>query len=130
MDSLSQFSGKYHFGWTRSPPIRKKAATLAAALAVLFMLIACSPSGKKVTLLVTVGSELVDCAGAGPEECLVVNGEPFYDTIEGFDFEEGFYYRLTIEREDMYPDEEPPQDTSRYRYRLIEVLSKTVSPRR
>ena len=90
---------------------------------------ACGPRGEKVDLLVTVGSELEDCVAVDRMKCLVVNGELFFDTIEGFDYEEGFYYRLRIQREDLYPGEDPPQDMSRYRYRLLEVLSKTMQAR-
>ena len=76
------------------------------------------------TLEVEVGPELVDCVGVGPMKCMVVDGNFFYDRIEGFEFEEGFEYRLRIERYEAYPGREPPQDASMYGYRLIEVLSK------
>ena len=32
--------------------------------------------------------------------CMVVNGELFYDAIEGFDYVEGFDYLLKVERYD------------------------------
>ena len=97
-------------------------------LTTLPLLLACDQSGEKVNLLVTVGSELEDCDGPASMKCLVVNGELFYDTIEGFDYEEGYYYRLRIERESLYPNEAPPSGESRYRYRLIEVMSKEQPP--
>ncbi len=34
----------------------------------------------------------------------VVNGELSYDTIEGFDYQEGYNYPLRIERKDPCPD--------------------------
>ena len=75
---------------------------------------------------VTIGPELLDCVGVGPRKCLEVNGHLFYEGIDGFEHEEGYTYRLRIERFDAYPGErEPPQDASRYGYRLIEVISKT-----
>ena len=129
MGITRSFGGKTIFNWTRPPPLCLKTIPLCIALAALILLLACGQSGQKTTLLVTVGSQMEDCEGVETMKCLLVNGEIFYDTIEGFDFEEGFYYRLRIEREDLYPGEEPPQNTSRYRYRLIEVLSKTMSPR-
>ena len=129
MDALQKIRWNSLLGWTRPPPLRMTVASLATALTVLLLLVACSQPGEKVELLVTVGSELEDCAGPASMKCLLVNGELFYDTIEGFDHEEGFYYRLKIEREDAFPGEEPPQDSSRYRYRLIEEISKTISPR-
>ena len=75
---------------------------------------------------VTVGPKLLDCVGVGPRKCLEVNGQLFYEGIDGFKHEEGYTYRLKIERYDAFPgEEEPPQDASRYGYRLIEVISKT-----
>ena len=118
------------FGWTRPPPVRATFLTLVASLSLMLVLLACNQSGQRVELLVTVGSQLEDCEGAATMKCMVVNGELFYDTIGGFVYEEGYVYRLKIEREDLYPgDEEPPQDASRYRYRLIEVMSKTPALR-
>lgn len=58
--------------------------------------------------------------------CLVVDGGLFYDGIDGFTHEPGYTYRLRIERYDAFPGRaEPPQDTGRYSYRLVEVISKT-----
>lgn len=75
---------------------------------------------------VTVGPERVDCVGVGPRLCLVVDGGLFYDAIDGFDYEEGYHYRLRIEQYDAWPgQEEPPADAGRYGYRLIELISKT-----
>ena len=80
-----------------------------------------------VTIMeVTVGPRLLDCVGVGPMKCLEVNGGLFYDGINGFEYEEGYSYRLKIERYEAYPGREPPQDASRYGYRLIEVLGKTA----
>ncbi len=75
---------------------------------------------------VTVGPRLLDCVGVGPMKCMEVDGGLFYDGISGFEHEEGFSYRLKIERYEAYPGREPPQDASRYGYRLIEVISKTA----
>ena len=86
-----------------------------------------SATGDEVKMMeVTVGPELLDCVGVGPRKCLEVDGKLFYDGIDGFKHEEGHTYRLKIERYDAFPEEEePPQDASRYGYRLIEVISKT-----
>lgn len=79
-----------------------------------------------VVLEVTVGPERVECVGVAPMQCLVVDGEYFYDSIEGFEYEEGYIYRIRMERYDAWPDlEEPPQDASAYGYRLVEVVSQT-----
>lgn len=86
-----------------------------------------SAAGDGVKVMdVTVGPDLLDCVGVGPRKCLVVDGKFFYGGIDGFEHEEGYTYRLKIERYDAFPGvEEPPQDASRYGYRLIEVISKT-----
>ncbi|MCY4374452.1 MAG: DUF4377 domain-containing protein [Spirochaetaceae bacterium] len=83
-------------------------------------------SGTSEILEVTVWPELKDCVGEGPRKCRVVDGELFYSRIEGFDYQEGYHYRLRIERFEAYPGQEPPADASRYRYRLLEVLAKTL----
>ena len=120
---------KVRFRWIRPPPCRVP-VVLAVAVAALLLLLACEQSGEKVTLLVTVGSEFAACENGSEGKCLVVNGELFYDTVENFQYEEGYYYRLRIERQDLYPDdEEPPQGASKYRYRLIDVISKLPSIR-
>ena len=129
MQEPSPWRQRNRFSWTRPPPYYLSTVFLAIALTAGLFVFACVQPGERVELLVTVGSELEECGGVGPIKCLVVNGELFFDTIEGFDFEEGFYYRLKIERTDLYPGQDPPQDASRYRYRLLEVISKTTSPR-
>ncbi len=82
--------------------------------------------GQVMAMEVTVGPRLLDCVGVGPRKCLEVDGQFFYESINGFKHEEGYTYRLKIERYEAYPgEEEPPQDASKYGYRLIEILSKT-----
>lgn len=73
---------------------------------------------------VSVGPELEDCVGSAPMMCLVVDGDLFYDDIEGFEHEAGYRYRLRMERYDRWPGQAPPADASKYGYRLIEVVEK------
>jgi hypothetical protein len=49
--------------------------------------------GKAGLLEVSIGAELADCEGVGPRKCMVVYGQFFYETIEGFRHEPGFRYR-------------------------------------
>jgi len=70
-----------------------------------------------------VGAEQVDCEGVGPQKCLIVNGKYFYDHIEGFEYEEGYEYVLTVNIEKAF-DGEVPADASIYKYTLVEVVSK------
>lgn len=135
-----------------SPAADRTTRVWAAALAVMLALSACAdpqedgggggaaaeeaaastqappPAAEAggMILEVTVGPELEDCVGVAPMRCLVVDGELFYESIDGFDHEQGYEYRLQIEQYDAWPGQaEPPQDASRYGYRLIEVISKT-----
>lgn len=67
---------------------------------------------------------MVDCVGLVPMKCLVVDGEYFYDDIDGFEFEAGNSYILEIERVQIYTDETVPADASLYSYKLINILEK------
>lgn len=84
-------------------------------------------AGEIMTLY--VGPELADCVGVAPQQCLQVKISPndeyqlFYDTIQGFDYEEGFDYEIVVSRTEV---ENPPADASKYQYNLVEVVSKTA----
>ena len=78
--------------------------------------------------VVTVGPTLAKCYGVGLRTCMVVDGGFFYEGIEGFEYETGYTYRLRIGKYDPWGGNEPPQDASRYAYRLIEQLEKTPAP--
>ena len=45
----------------------------------------------------------------------------FYNSIEGFEYEWGYTYKLKVDVENI---ENPPEDSSSLKYTLIEVLSK------
>jgi heat shock protein HslJ/membrane-bound inhibitor of C-type lysozyme len=72
-------------------------------------------------LTFNVSPEKVACVGVAPMECLVVNGEYFYDNITGFEFEQGYEYTLLVDRTER---ENVPADASIYEYTLVEVVSK------
>ncbi len=80
------------------------------------------------TRVVTVGPTLTKCYGVGLRTCMVVDGGLFYEGIEGFEYEAGYTYRLRIGKYDPWDGGEPPQDASRYAYRLLEQLEKTPAP--
>ena len=114
-----------------------------AALAVSIAALACTaPAAEPPTPIpppapngsvqeVVVGPEQVECTGSAPQLCLLVDGELFYDEIEGFEHEAGYIYRLRIEEYDRWPGQtEIPQDAGRYGYRLLELLAKTPAPGR
>ena len=76
-----------------------------------------------------VGSELAECTGEAPQTCMMVKNSPeeeytyFYDQIEGFEYEEGYEYELTVQ---VTPVENPPADASSLKYSLVEIVSKTA----
>ncbi|MGD8466818.1 MAG: META domain-containing protein, partial [Anaerolineae bacterium] len=94
-------------------------------------LAACGPFvGGPQEKTVYVGPYLVPCVGVGPQECMLVRedlGEDwtmFYDRIDGFDYEEGFEYRLRVVEEEI---DNPPADASSLQWSLVEVVEKTRS---
>ncbi len=76
-------------------------------------------SENSTLLTFDIAAEKADCVGVGPMKCLVVNGELFYDSIEGFDFKEGVEYTILVERT---AKENVPADAGAYAYRRVEVL--------
>lgn len=103
-------------------------------LVVYMMIMGCSGNtttnnsdSKSIELY--VDSKRVDCVGVAPQKCLRTRTDPngewqfFYDTIEGFDYKEGFTYKLKV---NTFNVENPPADASSIRYELDEVISKTA----
>ncbi len=68
------------------------------------------------------------CDGVAPMLCLQVKDTPdgdwtyFYDSIEGFSYEPGFAYELTVRMEDV---ENPPADASSIQWILVEEVAKS-----
>lgn len=102
------------------------APTIAPApTATLSQIEACADeTAVDCVMEVSVGPDLEDCVGSAPMMCMVVDGELFYDDIEGFEHEAGYRYRLRMERYDRWQGQAPPADASKYGYRLIEVVEK------
>jgi len=75
-------------------------------------------------LTFNIASEKTDCVGSIPMKCLVVNGEYFYDSIEGFVFEDGHKYELLVERKER---KNVPADANKYTYTLIKEVNKTAA---
>lgn len=89
------------------------------------------PAAKGETLF--VAEALVDCVGEGPMKCMRVRARPdaewslFYDSIEGFEYEEGYRYELRVEVTSV---SDPPADASSKRHRLLEIVSKEAVPKK
>ncbi|MEJ2321891.1 MAG: DUF4377 domain-containing protein [Gammaproteobacteria bacterium] len=100
-------------------------------LTLLFALIA--PCSHAMDDLSTywVNSFTVQCEGVGKRTCLQVqkgdSPEPgewknFYAPIEGFTYEAGYLYKLSVSEEEL---QDVPADASSISYLLVEVLEKT-----
>lgn len=63
------------------------------------------------------------CNGASVKECFIVNGELFYNEIQGFDFQPGVSYTIKVFRELAFIGE-VPADASLYSYTLLEIIKK------
>lgn len=92
----------------------------------VFALLVTFSCAKEKTLF--VADHYADCVGSAPQKCLMVKeneGEDwqmFYDQIEGFNYEEGYFYELKVK---VTPVKNPPADSSSLYYTLIKVVSKT-----
>ncbi len=104
----------------------KQLITIAILLASVLSLTAQDES-EMTTKTLHIAPYQQDCVGVGPQDCLVIRWEDedelsfFYDSIEGFTFEEGFEYTLLVnitERENV------PADASSLQYELVEVLQQ------
>lgn len=81
--------------------------------------------------VITVASGRVSCRENAPitAACIVVNGEPYYGHIEDFARRHGYESTLRVQKYDLMPGvSAPPPETSKYGYRLLEVLSEQPAP--
>lgn len=84
-----------------------------------------------------VNSLKVDCTGVAKMKCLQIQESPtldpekwqfFYDQIEGFEYQPGFIYKLSVKKEKLDPAS-VPADGSSIKYSLLEVLDKNKDPK-
>lgn len=84
-------------------------------------------SSCKETKRVFIANTLVDCVGVGPQKCMLYKEDPndkwtyFYDTIEGFKYEEGYNYEIVVT---VTKIENPLADGSSLHYSLVKIISK------
>lgn len=89
-----------------------------------------SCSQKNNTTILFINNSLVDCVGVGPQKCMQIKYQAaedwqyFYDTIEGFEYESGYFYKLEIIVQNV---ENPPADASNKKYILVNILDKVLS---
>ena len=97
-----------------------------ASLVISGALAGCSDSTDTTRLW--IGPERVECEGVAPMMCLQVaksedgDYQLFYDTIEGFDYEEGTSYVIDVSITEV---EDPPADASSLQYTLVEVVEES-----
>ncbi|MBA6151774.1 DUF4377 domain-containing protein [Gelidibacter maritimus] len=95
------------------------------SLVLLFL--SCSPNDK----ILLIANKKANCTGVAPQKCLQIKNEGeidwtyLYSDIEGFDYVEGFYYRLKVNVSEV---ENPPADGSSLKYYLVEILEKSRAP--
>jgi heat shock protein HslJ len=91
-------------------------------------LAACVPSDNAAEKTLFIGPQSVSCSGVAPQTCLLVkenqsqNYSLFYDNIQGFCYEPGYSYIITVKEESV---NNPPADASSKKWTLLEVVSKT-----
>ena len=100
--------------------------TLLALL--LVFLYAC---GDEHIETLTLGPYGVRCQGFVEQDCFLeynaTSGrwEFFYESIQGFNFEPGYFYTLEVRLEDRGPY---IQDVGRYSYHLVKIIEKKEAP--
>lgn len=96
-------------------------------IAVFFVVVFVPLSYAEEVKTIFVGSELMGCAGVGPQKCMMIKESAdsdwtyFYGNIKGFEFKSGYEYELQIkitERDNV------PADASSLEYQLIKIISK------
>lgn len=111
---------------------------IATILLTLLAVNSCGDSKEESPKTVTyyVNSAKVECEGAGKMQCLQIKkGETmpesdwsnFYGTIEGFDYQQGYTYKISVKEETLDPAK-VPADASTIKYTLVEVLEKKQDP--
>jgi hypothetical protein len=111
----------------------KKKQLLYLVLCNIFCFLSCENNNiiQENNKTITVASKKVDCVGVGPQTCLLIKKENqeswtyFYDTIIGFEYEEGFEYEILVSERNI---KNPPQDASSIETTLITIISKIEKP--
>lgn len=85
-------------------------------------------SNKENIEIITIGPYTETCQGFIEQQCYLEFNEErqawefFYESIQGFDFEPGYIYKLKVRLEDRGTE---IQDVGRYAYHLVEIISKS-----
>ena len=82
-------------------------------------------AAKTTKETIYIGNKSVKCTGIAPMACLRIKRvknsqwQNFYDTIDGFEYKPGKFYKIEVERTEL---DDVPKDTSIYRYKLVRLL--------
>lgn len=96
---------------------------------ILLCLITISCHNHKETIMY-INNHEESCVGVAPQKCLLIkfntvdDWQYFYNTIEGFEYESGYFYKLKIKKQSI---ENPPADGSSLKYILVEIIEKSQS---
>jgi heat shock protein HslJ len=94
---------------------------------LIFLILLVSAKACDKTQHIYVADHLVDCEGEGPQKCMLIKDKivddwtTFYDQIEGFNYEEGYEYLLSVKIKEI---KNPPAGASSVKYTLVEVYEK------
>jgi heat shock protein HslJ len=89
-------------------------------------------SEKNAETILFVNSSKVECTGVGKMLCLQTqesetlkpnDWKNFYGNIEGFEYESGYIYKLSVKKEKLDPAT-VPADASTLKYSLVKVIEK------
>ena len=89
-------------------------------------------SEKNAETILYVNSSKVECTGVGKMQCLQTqesetlkpnDWKNFYGNIEGFEYEPGYIYKLSVKKEKLDPAT-VPADASTLKYSLVKVIEK------
>ena len=103
--------------------------TKIASLSLLFLSIVLN-SSCATTKTIYIADTYVNCKGVSKQKCLQTkenkedDWSPFYDTIEGFDYKEGFTHKIEVKVTKL---KNPPADASNLHYKLIKVIYQEKS---
>jgi hypothetical protein len=97
-------------------------------LFLFFTILSCENNNlQEIEKTLYIASKKADCIGISPQKCLLIkeskqqNWEYFYDSIIGFEYEEGFEYEIVVYEKEI---ENPPQDASSIKTTIIKMISK------
>ena len=94
---------------------------------ILFIGLSACVENPPKTVMYKINSAKVDCVGVAPMSCLQVqkgenigseNWEMFYASIEGFEYEPGYTYSISVKEIEL-PIGEVPADGSSIKYELV-----------